>query len=246
MEMLSISTNLLVTPPEFSGTAQADEYTLRRNKAAQTASVAATRSNPAVPTRGSYATPATAYNSQAYNRNLPATAYATRAPHSAYNTPRAGPGVQTSQYTQPSYRAATGYGPATTIQQYQRQVAAASAAAANGYSLPLTPTGQPYPQRPAQSNYQQRAQDNGIASARNDSPQRALSNGQTASSQQSGQYVRQSSHGGSPNVSQAELNQRMTDSVKLLQQQSRQASGTPQPLNGVGVNQQQVANVTNQ
>lgn len=157
---LNVSTSIPVKPIEFTGTAQADDFTLRRFKTNQ---IPATRPTQPTPYRPPYqASNNMAYNASATTYNsLQRPVYTPRAPSIPnYQTPR--PSISRPNYGQQSYSAQT------NPQQFQRSVQ-------NGY-YGTTPS--PYTQRPTQPGYQQRAQDANLA--RSNSPQKPIINGTPA------------------------------------------------------------------
>lgn len=222
LEALNISTQLLFEPPEFVGTAQVDDYTLRRNRAAQVATSAAIRNPAPMQNRTAYGTPASAYNAQAraYN-NIPNSGYAAR--QSAvpmYNQPRPTVGTPAASYGQPQFRANGPTIHTPSVQQFQRPVV-------NGYGTTPTPMTQtPYLQRPSQPGYQQRAQDS-IAYNRMEASQKPAVNGDTPHHQQR-QYATPSANHPAPLLSSATQQRSAMDPVK-----QRPDSTTPQPSSDV-------------
>ena len=183
LEDLNISSNIVVDTVDYRGTAQPDEYTLSRYRAAP--GVPATAPRPQAPpaqARPTYQTPnvpryGTNNSLHAYAQNL-GVAAARYGQGSNYNTP---PTVQRS-YQTPLQQPANTYNSQPTVQQFQRP-------AANGYpnyNATATPqAGQV--QSPSQPGYQQQAQNKmaynmntPVAVGRSISPQgKGLVNGQT-------------------------------------------------------------------
>ncbi|KAG9790834.1 hypothetical protein KCU88_g1161, partial [Aureobasidium melanogenum] len=171
LEELNISTKLVVEAPDYPGTGQVDDYTLRRQKMSQQATSAVTRTATTPQLRPNY-TPAPVnagtYNTQVRNYNsVPATAaYGMRAP---YQTPA----VPRPAYAQTPYQqASTPFGNRPTIQQFQRSLQ-------NGYAnyggTPVQQAQTPgYAQRPVQPGYQTPAAN----VPRTASPQKPLTNAQ--------------------------------------------------------------------
>lgn len=174
LEALNISTHILTSTPEFTGTSQIDDYTMRRNRAAQTAAASvAGRTAPPTQPRPMYGTPTGAYNAQArtYNSNMTNSTYAARPTSTMYSTLRPGAGTQATPYPQSTYRPGGATIHTPSVQQFQRPMV-------NGYGPGATPTPQPsFVQRPSQPGYQQRAQE-ASSYQRGDSPQKPLVNGQ--------------------------------------------------------------------
>lgn len=176
LEELNISTRILVEAPDYPGTGQVDDYTWRQQMSRQTAAAA---SRPAItpqlrPAYSQSQMTQPTYNTQArsYNATVPATApYGIRAQN--YQTPT----VPRPTYSQTPYQAsATTYPTRPTIQQFQRPVQ-------NGYgnhaATPAHAQTPSFAHRASQPNYQQKAQDNGLANAgRSASPQKPMANGQ--------------------------------------------------------------------
>ena len=132
LQDLNISTNILLDTIDYRGTAQPDEYTLSRYRAAQPAAPAPAPTRPPQPAaqpRPTYQTPAiprynTNNNLQAYAQSL-GVAAARYGQHANYSTPAP---VQ-RQYTTPFQQPASTYSQ-PTAQQLQRPT---PTPAANGY-----------------------------------------------------------------------------------------------------------------
>lgn len=173
---LNISTQVLVDTPDYRGTAQPDEFTLSRYRAAQ-ATTAAARPQPqpqSQPARPTYSTPGvqryTNTNSlSAYAQNLGVAAarYGTAATATGtnYQTPNTiQRPFQQSQYTGQTSSAT--YNASAALQQFQRNLAQPATPTANGYQYggqqqtapPPSGLRQTFMQSPSQPGYQQSAQ----------------------------------------------------------------------------------------
>ncbi|KIX07174.1 uncharacterized protein Z518_01827 [Rhinocladiella mackenziei CBS 650.93] len=177
LEKLNISTKILVEAPDYPGTGQVDDYTLQRQRMAQQATSAASRTATTPQVRPGYGQSPATYSSQVrgYNSSVPATAaYGMRT--SNYQTPTASrPSYSQTPYQPPNNL----YGSRPSVQQFQRPTQ-------NGYGnyggTPAQTQTPSFAQRPSQPGYQQRAQDTAVANAgRSVSPQKPLVNGQTYS-----------------------------------------------------------------
>ncbi|EXJ94700.1 hypothetical protein A1O1_03097 [Capronia coronata CBS 617.96] len=175
LEALNISTTLLVEPPDYPGTSQVEDHTLRRQKVPQQAPSAASRPTVTPQLRPNYGQAPVStggYNTQVRNYNaVPATAgYGMRG---SYQTPT----VPRPAYSQTPYQqSGNPYPSRPTIQQFQRPVQ-------NGYGnyggTPVQAQTPGFVQRPGQPGYQQRPQDNSMANVpRAASPQKPIVNGQ--------------------------------------------------------------------
>lgn len=174
LEALNISTRLLVEPPDYPGTGQVNDSTLRRQKIQQATS-ASSRTTTTPQLRPNYAQAPVntgAYSSQARNYNsVPATAgYGMRAPYQK-------PNVARPTYPQTSYpSSAAAYATRPTIQQFQRPLQ-------NGYGnyggTPAQAHTPGYVQRPGQPGYRPGPQDAMANVPRSASPQKPIINGHT-------------------------------------------------------------------
>ncbi len=241
LQDLNISTNILVDTIDYRGTAQPDEYTLSRYRAAQPAApVPARPQQPAAQPRPTYQTPSVPHysinnNLQAYAQNLGVAAarygqsanYSTPAPvQRPFATPFQQPA---STYSQP------------TVQQFQRPSPATNGYGSyNGTSTNTSTSVTAAPQTggtqtPSQPNYQQNAQNKmayGInvnantpaaAAGRSVSPGKPpqLQNGQTQGYYGQGQVQGQSQSPYQRPVVQQPEQQQVTG--------SGQVNGTPAP-----------------
>ncbi|OCT52972.1 hypothetical protein CLCR_09647 [Cladophialophora carrionii] len=186
LDDLNISTRLVVEVPDYPGTGQPDDYILRRQKLAQQATQAVTRSTvtpqPVRPSYSSVQPNTISYNpgGRNYGTSVPATAAFGMRTTQSHQTPTASRSTypQTSSF---SVKTANSYSSnRPTIQQFQRPPVQ------NGYSsyggnTPLQPSQQQsrpqtpagvYSQRPTQPGYQQRAQETAAVLARSASPQK--------------------------------------------------------------------------
>jgi hypothetical protein len=167
---LNISTQMIVDTPDYRGTAQPDEYTLSRYRAAQPAPPPVPRPQPqAQPARPSYTTPSVQrFNAptpntnslSAYAQNLGAAAARYGTSGTNYQTPNSiQRPFQQSQYSQQT----PAYNHSAALQQFQRPAAQTPAANGYGYSQqgqPAAPSAlnQTFTHTPSQPGYQQNAQ----------------------------------------------------------------------------------------
>ena len=230
---LNISNNILVDTIDYRGTAQPDEFTLSRYRAAQPAATVPRPQQPAAQPRPAYQTPPlprynTNNNLQAYAQNLGiAAARYGQTPSTLqrpYQQPQTG-----STYSNP------------TVQQFQRP-GPGPTPAANGYgsytgtnlnaTANTTTPAQAAASTPSQPAYQQHAQNKGAyalnanthatMAARSASPTKPpMANGQTQVPGQTppaqGQYLRS------------------LQQLQQLQQQTLAAGGSGQTASGVGL-----------
>ncbi|EXJ60231.1 hypothetical protein A1O7_04383 [Cladophialophora yegresii CBS 114405] len=186
LDDLNISTRLVVEVPDYPGTGQPDDYILRRQKMAQQATQAVTRSNatpqPVRPSYSSVQANTMSYNSgvRNYGTSVPATAAFGMRTTQPHQTPTASRSTYPQTSTFPVSTGNSYSANRPTVQQFQRP------AVQNGYgsyggntplqpsqqqSRPQTPAGG-YSQRPTQPGYQQRAQETAAVLARSASPQK--------------------------------------------------------------------------